>query len=185
MMNFPAAARTHKTQGIRVLQSILMGCALCAAIDGSAAGGSSDATYQVSVQKWMNTYFPYLEDHKLSDDGTFNAPMIWLFGPDGSMVQVVTVDDDPDLSKLKRAFPFEATPKPLAGRPSFAQVGELIKQAVGSEPAPVTGTDIWHSVLFLSNSPDCAHCASFDRGIGELEKRMTGRLKVVRITISS
>jgi len=36
-------------------------------------------------------------------------------------------------------------------------------------------------VLFLSDSPECGHCAAFDARLKTLEQQKPGRLRVVRV----
>jgi hypothetical protein len=93
-------------------------------------------------------------------------------------------DSDSDLEKLKTAFPFDENAKPLEGKLSLAQIRELLTSLDGTKkpPEPVAGG--WYAVLFLSESksPECKHCAAFDRELTALEQKAAGKLVSVRVT---
>jgi hypothetical protein len=137
-------------------------------------------TYDVPVRQWLEDYGNYCEAHKLAPEVTFRSPSIWLFSPDGAMTALITVSDDPDLAKLKAAFP-PAGAKPLDGKPSLAQARELLSKTLGKDFAPKPVEGQWYAALFLSSSPSCEHCAIFDKGLAELETRAPDTLKVVRV----
>lgn len=160
----------------------LAGAALLVLFSTSAAQtGTSFKAYEVPVRQWLEDYLTYCDAHKLSPEATFRSPSIWLFSPDGAMVKLITVGDDPELARLKASFPPAHADKPLDGKPSLAQTSELLAKTLGADfmPKPVPGQ--WYAVLFLSSSASCEHCASFDKGLADLEARAPDTLKVVRI----
>ncbi len=141
----------------------------------------SSRIYDIPVRQWLEDYLTYCESHKLEPEATFHSPSIWLFSPDGAMTDLITVDADPDLAKLKASFPPASTSKPLDGKPSLAQTRELLSKTLGADFAPQPAPSEWYVVLFLSSSPSCGHCATYDKGLADLEARIPDALKVIRI----
>jgi hypothetical protein len=163
------------------IRRALAGAALVVALSTAGAETAPPSkTYDIPVRRWLEDYVAYCDAHKLAPEVTFRSPSIWLFSPDGAMTALITVGDDPELATLKAAFPPDSV-RQLDGKPSLAQARELLTKTLGADFAPKPVPGQWFAVLFLSSSPSCEHCATFDAGLAELEARAPTKLKVIRV----
>jgi hypothetical protein len=151
---------------------------------GSLYGTSQASTtsYQIPAQTWLKAYLSYLGEHNLKIPEKFDSPSIWLFSPAGEMVRSADSFSDPDLKKLSSEYPFDAHATALPGRPNLKQAREMLSGLLPIDPMRELGEHRWYAILFLSDSPDCKHCATYDQEMSALEKKASGQIDVVRIT---
>lgn len=142
-------------------------------------------TFHTTVRAWLQQYVTYYEAHNLEPDAMFTAPTIWLFAPDGKMLQVATVATDPRLENLKKAYASSSAIKGLTGQPTEKQALELLSGlATSGATTPQTRNGNRLAILFLSDSPSCKHCAEFDKAISSMAANSTKHLDVIRVHLS-
>ena len=152
----------------------------CLAASAAIGTPAVNGCYEVPAVQWLKAYVDYFTEHRLDIGATFTAPAIWLFSPDGALTDVITVDKDPDLNDLTATFPSTGLTQ-RAGMPSLAQTRELLSKALQQDVLRPPPAGVWTAVLFLSDSPECGHCAAFDARLKTLEQQKPGRLRVVRV----
>jgi hypothetical protein len=140
--------------------------------------------YRFPLMTWFSAYAEGAKDTHYEVSTNLEIPAVWLFSPAGTLVQIVSSDNESTLDQLIQKFPSSEPQSPSKSTPSLDALNASFIKAGGARRAAASSGKAWTAVLLLSDSPACEHCGPYDRKISEIQKKHPDEIDVVRVTLT-
>lgn len=143
-----------------------------------AAPGNSP-TLQVPMEPFVLAYVQTARQGNHPIDGNLRLPAVWLFGPDGRMVQQIT-----DLGELKRLPEgLNALPAPQDAAMPFGQIAQVLEGQFNATLPSAPNKDAWTALLLLSDQGCENTCPQFLENVLRIRQTAPDRVHSVIVTL--